>query len=152
VLIIIANLEKIMAKKLRLVLIAIFLTFSLTITKAQVVNPSSGMEHITTVDGRLAMTFNTNDEIFSPALKNATKTINAMSVGQEKNIFFGKTRVTINVLKTYHDDNNLPCKKSRMTSSEENVAYYIYVCHKNNDSDQVTVQSDLQSVPKRNNN
>lgn len=135
-----------MIKKSVIFLITTTLCFSLNTTQAQITTANDGMEHIINIDGRLAMTFNTNDEIFSKALRNATATINNMDVGKSENLIYNTTPVSIELLETYNNENDLPCKKALMTSTEEGVAYYIYVCHQEDGSDQVSLQSKLSSV------
>ena len=63
-----------------------------------------------------------------------------------ENVLYSQTAVSIELLEEYNDDDDLPCKKALMTSSEEGVAYYIYVCRQEDGSDQVSLQSDLPSV------
>jgi hypothetical protein len=135
-----------MIKKAVIFFIATTLTFSLNTARAQITNANDGMDHIIKINDRLAMTFNTNDEIFSKALRNATATINDMDIGQSENVLYSQTAVSIELLEEYNDDDDLPCKKALMTSSEEGVAYYIYVCRQEDGSDQVSLQSDLPSV------
>lgn len=135
-----------MGRKKILFCIATILTLTLSTTHAQVTNARDGMEHIIQVHGRLAMTFNTKDEIFSPALRKTTETINTMETGQTENIYFDQTAVNLEILEAYKNDDGLPCKRAFMKSKEEDISYYIYVCHQADDSDQVTLQSDLNSV------
>ena len=135
-----------MIKEAVIFFVATTLAFSLNTAHAQITNANDGMDHIIKINDRLAMTFNTNDEIFSKALRNATATINDMDIGQSENVLYSQTAVSIELLEEYNDDDDLPCKKALMTSSEEGVAYYIYVCRQEDGSDQVSLQSDLPSV------
>jgi hypothetical protein len=135
-----------MIKEAVIFFVATTLAFSLNTAHAQITNANDGMDHIIKINDRLAMTFNTNDEIFSHALRNATETINSMNVGQSENIRYSETAVNLKLLETYEDDDGLPCKKALMASAEEGVAYYIYVCRQADGSDQVSLQSDLPSV------